>query len=610
MRDVHDPDAEHRRGDARAVAAAARSIGGDLVKSLAAYNAGEAAVDRYAGVPPYDETQLYVRKALAAYYGKSDSRRRLRHALGRRCTRLSGGSGRSVQWMRDARTNRVILTTKGRRLRVGSDERARDVARRRRGSPRRPGSLPAPPEPGAPQRPRRAASTRPGRSSSRRALCGPRDEDVLNLVSLLEFKRGRYDEAAAAARALLAENPSSEVLRCEPRADPLQGRGGSRRRRRSCARRSSSRPDHLRSHLYLGLLYQNRGKLGLALEHLRVAGARAARHRDRGSPSPAGARDGGRASRQRRVRHGADAPGSAAAAMEAAAAETSGQQRLRSGVPGGLGSATAATVLPAPSPASGSASGAIPARARRRGRSSRSGPRGASRSRRAGRLRAQGLRRLVQRQDPLRRRAGFRGTSLERILRATGAGTLLVNDPGRRAYRRELSGRRSRSRAAACSALDHGLTFRLEAIQDFRRNRRVDILKVQGRGSVVFSVGGPVLAHEVSPEFPAIDLLARPGRLERGAPARRSSTISFLEEVMQPDIASPPKIRFEGEGIVLTEPPRPRRRAADAGSAGRPEAELARHEGSRPGPRRSSAQARLRPRRGSAPSSVSSSCSQ
>ncbi len=32
---------------------------------------------------------------------------------------------------------------------------------------------------------------------------------------------------------------------------------------------------------------------------------------------------------------------------------------------------------------------------------------------------------------------------------------------------------------------------------------------------------------------------------------------------MQPDVASPPKIRFEGDGTVFTEPPRPRRRASD-----------------------------------------------
>jgi soluble lytic murein transglycosylase-like protein len=34
---------------------------GDYTKSIAAYNAGEAAVDKYNGVPPYAETQGYVR---------------------------------------------------------------------------------------------------------------------------------------------------------------------------------------------------------------------------------------------------------------------------------------------------------------------------------------------------------------------------------------------------------------------------------------------------------------------------------------------------------------------------------------------------------------------
>lgn len=44
---------------------------GDLQLVLAAYNSGPGAVDKYGGIPPYPETQSYVRKILSAYKGYS-----------------------------------------------------------------------------------------------------------------------------------------------------------------------------------------------------------------------------------------------------------------------------------------------------------------------------------------------------------------------------------------------------------------------------------------------------------------------------------------------------------------------------------------------------------
>lgn len=41
---------------------------GKLALSLAAYNAGPSAVDRYKTIPPYEETEEYVRRVLKYYY--------------------------------------------------------------------------------------------------------------------------------------------------------------------------------------------------------------------------------------------------------------------------------------------------------------------------------------------------------------------------------------------------------------------------------------------------------------------------------------------------------------------------------------------------------------
>ena len=63
--DVYDP-AENLRGGVRYLSGLLRRFGRvDL--AVAAYNAGPAAVSRFDGVPPYPETQAYVRRVLARY---------------------------------------------------------------------------------------------------------------------------------------------------------------------------------------------------------------------------------------------------------------------------------------------------------------------------------------------------------------------------------------------------------------------------------------------------------------------------------------------------------------------------------------------------------------
>ena len=63
-------------GGSRYLRILANKFGGDLVLTIAAYNAGHGAVQKYGGVPPYAETQRYVRRVLQHYYAfKRDSQR-------------------------------------------------------------------------------------------------------------------------------------------------------------------------------------------------------------------------------------------------------------------------------------------------------------------------------------------------------------------------------------------------------------------------------------------------------------------------------------------------------------------------------------------------------
>ena len=66
VRDIFDPR-QNILGGTRYLRILANTFNGDIQLTVAAYNAGEGAVMRHGGIPPYEETQAYVAKVLSYY---------------------------------------------------------------------------------------------------------------------------------------------------------------------------------------------------------------------------------------------------------------------------------------------------------------------------------------------------------------------------------------------------------------------------------------------------------------------------------------------------------------------------------------------------------------
>jgi len=64
--DPFDP-IENIEGGIRYIKELLITFEGDITNTIAAYNAGPAAVRKYGGVPPYQETRLYVRRVMDLY---------------------------------------------------------------------------------------------------------------------------------------------------------------------------------------------------------------------------------------------------------------------------------------------------------------------------------------------------------------------------------------------------------------------------------------------------------------------------------------------------------------------------------------------------------------
>jgi hypothetical protein len=358
----------------------------------------------------------------------------------------------------------------------------------------------------------------------------PDEEDVLNLLSIVYFKVGELEEAEKITRRLVGENPESAVLHSN--LGVILVKTGSLEDAETELRRAIElKPDHQKSHLYLGLVYRQKRKLGLALEHFRFAGAEKLV-----------------AELQDQLRRSTRETGSLRIAPPATR-----EMRPASGTTNKF-----LAVVPPPETPAGpsnppaqdtSTTAALPARL------FNIRPNGTVEISfhgevlvRRGTVASYGGR-ITFAADPK-----LAGTRADSLLKASGKGTIFLADRARRPILIELKNEFFSAEASRILAVGTTLSFRFEPIHDFPRRRRVDVLKIYGKGELVLAMARDTFSIPVSADYPlnvsSRDLVGWTGNLVPSVLPDR-----FLDEVMLPDSEDPPKIRFEGEGTVLTEAP-------------------------------------------------------
>jgi len=99
VNDPFDPE-QNVRGGMHEFARLVDRYSGNLKLALAAYNAGEGAVSKYRGVPPYNETRNYVSRILSIYTGRP--------------YRLSGNyRAVPVRMLTDPTSGQTVITNQG-----------------------------------------------------------------------------------------------------------------------------------------------------------------------------------------------------------------------------------------------------------------------------------------------------------------------------------------------------------------------------------------------------------------------------------------------------------------------------------------------------------------
>jgi uncharacterized protein (AIM24 family) len=149
--------------------------------------------------------------------------------------------------------------------------------------------------------------------------------------------------------------------------------------------------------------------------------------------------------------------------------------------------------------------------------------------------------------------SGLLGTTAQTMVKAVGQGKIFVYEKGRKAFLLDLTDEFIYVEGSNLLALEETLTYRVEPIYDSAYQRKIDTVKIFGKGSLAISTAIEPLTLRVTRELPlsisSMSLVAWTGNL---MPAVMDD--NSLENVMiGHDEEGGFKVRFEGDGVVVSE---------------------------------------------------------
>ena len=396
----------------------------------------------------------------------------------------------------------------------------------------------------------------------------PDDADVLNLLGLVYFKTNAFPEAEVIYRRLVRENANVFILHSNLGLI-LFKQGKLDEAEQYLLRAVELRPNYAKSHLYLGLLYRQRKKFGLSLEHLRFAGAdklvrevEAEMQHASMQTKPTSA-----------VREAPPPPPKAETTQKIVPLKIDPMMVTQ---PGKVRKPdTNPQTLPLPAPPVDLAA----VTAARKLQDAVDEPQHLDQKRLDLERKIEGASKTFAlhengfleinfaRSAYVKRgtvssysgnlkflaESGLVGTTAQTMVKAAGQGKIFLYEKGRKTFLLDLNEEFIYVEGSNLLALEDTLTYRVEPIYDSAYQRKIDTVKIFGKGSLAISTSIEPLTLRVTKEYPlsisSNALVAWTGNLIAAVMDDQSLDNVMIESGDRAGF----KIRFEGDGVVVSE---------------------------------------------------------